>query len=70
MALPELFEIVRHRPGLTDEGWDGYYAHVAQATGATIIIGLDDGFKRIAGLSLEVPLTADERADLYEYLAR
>ena len=52
------------------DGWDGYYAHVAQATGATIIIGLDDDLERIAGLSLEVPLTADERADLHEYLAR
>lgn len=51
------------------DGWDGYYAHVARATGATTVVGLDDDFERIAGLSVEVPLTADERAALHEYLA-
>lgn len=49
------------------EGWDGYYAHVAQATGATTVVGLDDDFER-AGLDVEIPLTDEERTALHEYL--
>lgn len=49
------------------EGWDGYYAHVAQATGATTVIGLDDDFERV-GLAVEIPLTGEERTALHEYL--
>lgn len=51
------------------DGWDGYYAHVARATGATTVVGLDDDFERVGGLSVEIPLTDDERARLHEYLA-
>ena len=51
------------------EGWDGYYAHVAQATSATTVVGLDDDFERVEGLDVEIPLTDQERADLHEYLA-
>lgn len=51
------------------EGWDGFYAHVARATDATTVVTLDDDFERVEGLSVEIPLTDDERADLHEYLA-
>jgi predicted nucleic acid-binding protein len=51
------------------DGWDGYYAHVARATGATTVIGLDDDFERVAGLTVEIPLTDDEREQLHKYLA-
>lgn len=50
------------------EGWDGYYAHVAQATGATTVITLDDDFERVDGLSVQIPLTDDEREQLHTYL--
>ena len=52
------------------DGWDGYYAHVAESTGATTVVGLDDDFDRIEGLSVEIPLTDDERRELHEYLSR
>jgi len=51
------------------EGWDGYYAHVAHATDATTVVGLDDDFERVEGLNVETPLTDEERAALHEYLA-
>jgi predicted nucleic acid-binding protein len=51
------------------EGWDGFYAHVAQSTDATTVVTLDDDFERIQDLSIEVPLTDDEREELHEYLA-
>jgi len=51
------------------DGWDGYYAHVAQATNATTVIGLDDDFERVEGLSVTIPLTTTERKRLHEYLA-
>lgn len=51
------------------EGWDGYYAHVAQATGAMTVVTLDDDFERIEGLSVEIPLTDDERTRLHEFLS-
>ena len=64
---------IREGLGLAGEhnidGWDGYYAHVARATGATTVVGLDDDFERVAGLSVEIPLTATERERLHEYLA-
>ena len=50
------------------EGWDGFYAHVARATGATTVIGLDDDFERVEGLDVEIPLTDEERIALHEYL--
>jgi predicted nucleic acid-binding protein len=51
------------------EGWDGYYAHVARATDATTVVTLDDDFEQVDGLSVEIPLTDDERTRLHEYLA-
>jgi predicted nucleic acid-binding protein len=51
------------------EGWDGFYAHVARSTGATTVVSLDDDFERVDGLSVEIPLTDDERERLHEYLA-
>jgi predicted nucleic acid-binding protein len=50
------------------DGWDGYYAHVARETGTTTVVGLDDDFERIEGLTVEIPLTDDERSRLNEYL--
>lgn len=50
------------------DGWDGYYAHVARETGATTVVGLDNDFERVTGLSVEIPLTGDERKRLHEYL--
>lgn len=52
------------------DGWDGYYAHAAQATDATTVIGLDDDFERVEGLTVEIPLTDDERRRLHDFLAR
>lgn len=49
------------------EGWDGYYAQVALATGATTIITLDNDFERVDGLSVKIPLTEDERERFHEY---
>lgn len=51
------------------EGWDGYYAHVARTTGATTVVTLDDDFERVDGLTVEVPLSVNERERLHEYLA-
>jgi predicted nucleic acid-binding protein len=50
------------------EGWDGYYAHVAQTTGATTVVTLDDDFERVENLSVEIPLNENEREQLHEYL--
>ncbi len=50
------------------DGWDGYYAHVARETGATTVVGLDDDFERVEGLTVEIPLSDDERTRLNEYL--
>lgn len=62
----------QHGLGLAGEhnidGWDGYYAHVAKETGATTVVGLDDDFERVEGLTIEIPLTDDERAHLNDYL--
>ena len=52
------------------DGWDGYYAHVARVTGASIVVGIDNDFERVEGLTVEIPLTDDERTHLHEYLAR
>lgn len=52
------------------DGWDGYYARVAQATDASTVIGLDDDFERVEGLDVEIPLTDAERTRLHDYLAR
>lgn len=52
------------------DGWDGYYAHVAQVTGASTVVGLDDDFARIEELDVEIPLTDAERTRLHDYLAR
>ena len=51
------------------EGWDGFYAHVARSTDATTVVTLDDDFERVDSLSIEVPLTDNERERLHEYLA-
>ena len=51
------------------EGWDGFYARVARATGATTVVTFDDDFERFDGLSVEIPLTEEEREALHEYLA-
>jgi len=51
------------------EGWDGFYAHVALTTGATTVITLDDDFERVDDLSVEIPLSEDEREQFHEYLA-
>lgn len=50
------------------DGWDGYYARVARATGATTVIGLDDDVERVEGLDVEIPLTDEERTALHDYL--
>lgn len=52
------------------DGWDGYYARVVQATGASTVVGLDDDFERVEGLDVEIPLTDAERTRLHDYLAR
>jgi predicted nucleic acid-binding protein len=51
------------------EGWDGFYTHVARSTDATTLVTLDDDFERVNDLSIEIPLTDDEREQLHEYLA-
>lgn len=50
------------------EGWDGYYASVAVEEGVETILTLDDDFRRIDGVSTEVVLSAEEFAELNEYL--
>lgn len=52
------------------DGWDGYYAHVAQDAGASTVIGIDDDFERVEGLTVEIPLTDAERTHLHDYLAQ
>ena len=52
------------------DGWDGYYGAAAQREGVETILTLDDDFERVEDLSIEIPLTDDEREQLREYLAQ
>lgn len=50
------------------DGWDGYYTQVALEEGVETILTIDDGFRRVDGVSTKVILTPDEFADLNKYL--
>lgn len=50
------------------DGWDGYYARVALEEGVETILTIDDDFQRVDGVSTKVVLSADEFAELNEYL--
>lgn len=52
------------------EGWDGYYARVAEQEGVETILTLDDDFRRIDDVSTEVVLSSTEFAELNDYLER
>lgn len=52
------------------EGWDGYYAEVARATGADTVVALDDDFEKVDGLAFEPVLSNPEQERLDEYLDR
>lgn len=50
------------------DGWDGYYTQVAAEEGVGTILTIDDDLARLADISAEVILSADEFATLNEYL--
>ena len=50
------------------DGWDGYYAAVAQSEGVETILTLDDDFESVDGVAAEVVLTPDEFVRLNDYL--
>jgi predicted nucleic acid-binding protein len=68
--MPE--EVVRDGLGraarVNVDGWDGYYAAVALATGVETVVTLDDDFERVDGLAVEVVLDPAEFAELDEFL--
>lgn len=49
-------------------GWDGYYGQVALSEGVETILTIDDDFEQLDGVQAEVVLTAEEFAQLNDYL--
>jgi predicted nucleic acid-binding protein len=47
---------------LNIEGWDGYYAHIAEVSGISTIVGIDDDLDRIDGIEFEHPMSQEEKA--------
>ena len=54
--------------GTLEEGPDGF-AILSENGDVLTVVTLDDDFERVDGLSIEVPLTDDERERLHGYLA-
>ena len=52
------------------DGWDGYYAQVAQETGVATVLTLDDDLEGLGDFETEVVLSPDEFARLNEYMDR
>lgn len=50
------------------DGWDGYYARIAIDEGVNTVLTLDDDFERFDAFATEVVLSADEFAELNEFL--
>lgn len=50
------------------DGWDGYYARIAQAEGAGTVLTLDDDFERVDGVDTRVVLSREEFEELDEFL--
>ncbi len=50
------------------DGWDSYYARVAQITEANKIITLDDDFDKVPGLESDVILSKRQFRILDDYL--
>lgn len=50
------------------DGWDGYYAQVAISEGVNTVLTIDDDFERFDAFETEVILSADEFAELNDFL--